>query len=116
MASFLQTRRKNANNEPEKEDFDPYRRRWFWAPQRRPGHSGSMEQMHGAECELNLVNPLEDRRTPFFLRDSQSDYDLIVKQAPELYRMGYDASDKPIPSAIAESALKILLYESCMIW
>lgn len=71
----------------------------------------ALEQMHGAECELNLVNPLEDRRTPFFLRDSQSDYDLIVKQAPELYRMGYDASDKPIPSAIAESALMILLYE-----
>ncbi len=71
----------------------------------------ALQELHGGECELQLVNPLEDRRTPFFLRDSQSDYDLIVKQAPELYRMGYDASDKPIPSAIAESALMILLYD-----
>lgn len=72
----------------------------------------ALEEMHGADCVIDLVNPLEDKRTPFFLRDSQSDYDLIVKQAPELYRMGYDASDNPIPSAIAESALMILLYEA----
>jgi 1,2-diacylglycerol 3-beta-galactosyltransferase len=28
-----------------------------------------------------------------------------------LYRLGYDASDKPIPSAIADTALAVLLYE-----
>ncbi|NMB53434.1 MAG: hypothetical protein GYA15_01930 [Leptolinea sp.] len=71
----------------------------------------ALEEQVGSECELHLVNPLEDKRTPFFLRDSQSDYDLIVKQAPELYRLGYDASDKPIPSAIADTALVVLLYE-----
>lgn len=71
----------------------------------------ALEEIVGSDCELHLINPLEDKRTPFFLRDSQSDYDQIVKQAPELYRMGYDASDKPIPSAIADSALVVLLYE-----
>jgi len=71
----------------------------------------ALEDLVGADCDLHLLNPLEDKRTPFFLRDSQSDYDLIVKEAPELYRLGYDASDKPIPSAIAESALSVLLYE-----
>jgi 1,2-diacylglycerol 3-beta-galactosyltransferase len=71
----------------------------------------ALEELAGPDCELHLVNPLEDKRTPFFLRDSQSDYDQIVKQAPELYRMGYDASDNVIPSAIADTALVVLLYE-----
>jgi 1,2-diacylglycerol 3-beta-galactosyltransferase len=71
----------------------------------------ALEEIVGDECDLHLINPLEDKRTPFFLRDSQSDYDQIVKQAPELYRLGYDASDKPIPSAIADTALAVLLYD-----
>ena len=71
----------------------------------------ALEELAGSECELHLINPLEDKRTPFFLRDSQSDYDQIVKQAPELYKLGYDASDNLIPSAIADSALVLLLYE-----
>ncbi|HEX7556409.1 MAG TPA: glycosyltransferase [Leptolinea sp.] len=71
----------------------------------------ALEELAGAECDIHLVNPLEDKRTPFFLRDSQSDYDQIVREAPELYQLGYDASDSLIPSTIAESALILLLYE-----
>jgi 1,2-diacylglycerol 3-beta-galactosyltransferase len=71
----------------------------------------ALEELAGEDCELHLINPLEDKRTPFFLRDSQSDYDQIVKQAPELYQLGYDASDNAIPSAIAETALAVLLYD-----
>ncbi len=71
----------------------------------------ALEELAGDDCVLHLVNPLEDKRTPFFLRDSQADYDKIVKEAPELYKLGYDASDNAIPSAIAESALMVLLYE-----
>ncbi len=71
----------------------------------------ALEELAGPDCELYLINPLEDKRTPFLPGDSQSDYDLIVKQAPELYRLGYDASDNTIPSAIVDSALVILLYE-----
>ncbi len=71
----------------------------------------ALQELAGDDCELHLVNPLEDKRSPFFLRDSQADYDLIVKQAPELYKLGYEASDNPIPSAIADTALAVLLYE-----
>jgi len=71
----------------------------------------ALHDLAGDDCELHLINPLEDKRSPFFLRDSQADYDQIVKQAPELYKLGYEASDKPIPSAIADTALAVLLYE-----
>ncbi len=71
----------------------------------------ALKELTGDKCDIHLINPLEDRRTPFFLRDSQADYDKIIKEAPELYRLGYDMSDSPIPSAIAGSALMILLYD-----
>ena len=63
------------------------------------------------KCDVKIINPMEDKRTPFFLRESQSDYDKIVKEMPELYRFGYDASDGLIPTKIFESALIVLLYE-----
>ena len=66
---------------------------------------------YGEKCEVKIINPMEDKRTPFFLRESQSDYDKIVKEMPELYRFGYDASDGLIPTKIFESALIVLLYE-----
>ena len=71
----------------------------------------AMQEKYGEQCQIELLNPLEDKRTPFFLRDSQSDYDKIVRSVPELYRFGYDASDAVVPSAIFESALTVLLYE-----
>lgn len=70
-----------------------------------------MKEKYGDRCQVLIVNPLEDKRAPFFLRDSQTDYDTIVREVPELYRFGYDASDAELPSVIAESALTVLLYE-----
>jgi 1,2-diacylglycerol 3-beta-galactosyltransferase len=60
----------------------------------------ALQELTGQDCDIHLINPLEDKRTPFFLRDSQADYDQIVKEAPELYKLGYDASDNPLPSDV----------------
>ncbi len=73
--------------------------------------AGAIEERYGEYCTVQVVNPLDDRRTPFFLRDSQSDYDRIVRNVPELYKLGYDASDKTFPVTIAEQALTVLLFE-----
>lgn len=71
----------------------------------------AMESLYGDGVVTEIINPLEDRRAPFFLRDSQADYDKLVRNVPELYRFGYDASDTTVTSAIVESALTVLLYE-----
>ncbi len=71
----------------------------------------ALQDRYGSQCEVSIVNPLEDRRAPFFLRDSQADYDKMVRNMPELYRFGYDASDASVPVAIAEQALIVLLFE-----
>ncbi len=73
--------------------------------------AAAMEELHGQDCEIIILNPLDDRRAPFLLRDSQSDYDKIIRQIPELYQLGYSASDKAVPSAIMESALTVMLFE-----
>jgi 1,2-diacylglycerol 3-beta-galactosyltransferase len=71
----------------------------------------ALEKSYGDVCDIDVVNPLEDRRAPFFLRDSQADYDKMVRRMPELYRFGFDASDAMVPAAIAEQGLTVLLFE-----
>ncbi len=73
--------------------------------------ASAMEELYGDLCEIIIANPLEDKRAPFFLRDSQSDYDKLVRNMPELYRFGYDASDASVPAVIVEQALTVLLFE-----
>jgi len=74
--------------------------------------AAALAELYGEQCQVDIVNPLEDKHVPSFLRDSQSDYDRIVREIPELYRLGYDASDATVPSFIASRALTILLYET----
>ena len=73
--------------------------------------AAAMAEKYGDSVQIEIVNPLDDERTPFFIRDSQSDYDIILHHAPELYKFGYDVSDGVISSVIVESALTVLLFE-----
>ncbi len=72
----------------------------------------ALEERYGPRVSVALENPLDDKRAPAFLRDSQQDYDRIVRAAPELYKLGYEVSDEALPSAIMESALGVLLLEA----
>ncbi len=71
----------------------------------------ALREHYGEEGAFDVVNPLEDRRVPALLRNSQSDYDKIVRQMPELYRLGYRASDAAVPTALMESALAVVMFE-----
>lgn len=62
-------------------------------------------------CDVQLLNPLNDRRTPAVLRDSQADYDRMITNIPKIYQIGYDALDAAVPTALLESATTVLLYE-----
>jgi 1,2-diacylglycerol 3-beta-galactosyltransferase len=73
--------------------------------------SAAISEKYGKFCQVDIVNPLEDRRVAFFLRDSQSDYDKIVREIPELYKFGYNASDSAVPVALVESSMTVLLFE-----
>jgi len=73
--------------------------------------AAALAEKHGSECEVSILNPLEDRRAPIFLRDSAADYDRLIRNAPDLYRFGYNASDNEIPNFLIESLMTVSLYE-----
>jgi 1,2-diacylglycerol 3-beta-galactosyltransferase len=73
--------------------------------------AAALRETYGDQCLLEIVNPLDDERTPPMLRGSQLDYDRIVREMPGLYEFGYQASDAPVPTTIVESALTVLLFE-----
>ena len=72
----------------------------------------ALRLQYGAAVETVIANPLDSKQAPFLLRDSQSDYDRWVKQLPELYKFGYEASETLIPTRVLEEALGVLLYEA----
>lgn len=67
---------------------------------------------YGAQLEVDLVNPLDEPTTPPFLRDTQSEYDNFVRNVPDLYQFGYEASDNPIPTRFLERSIGVLLVDT----
>jgi 1,2-diacylglycerol 3-beta-galactosyltransferase len=74
--------------------------------------AAALEETCGADCEVSLANPLDDDRTPTWLREVQSDYDRVARELPRLYKMSYDATDTALARRLAENALRILLFRS----
>ena len=72
--------------------------------------AAALQETHGRDCTVKIMNPLDDERAPTLLRNSQSDYDRIARDLPELYRLGYELSDESITTRLMENALRTLLY------
>jgi 1,2-diacylglycerol 3-beta-galactosyltransferase len=70
----------------------------------------ALHERYGADCAFTIVNPLQERHASRMLRLAQDDYDRMIRQSPELYRLGYEASDSTFPVSIAEQALVAMLY------
>jgi 1,2-diacylglycerol 3-beta-galactosyltransferase len=70
----------------------------------------ALQETHGAECSYEIVNVLDDERIPRPLRDSQSDYDRIAREMPDVYKFSYEATDANAPAAIMDRGLQAMLY------
>jgi 1,2-diacylglycerol 3-beta-galactosyltransferase len=60
-------------------------------------------------CVVEIANPLDDKHVPPFLRDTQTDYDKIVRQMPDFYKLNFQISDGSVPVAVIDRALIVLL-------
>ena len=69
----------------------------------------ALEIRHGDQCEILINNPLNHPKVPSIIHDSQSDYDEIVKNLPELYKLGYKMSDASLPVTLMEGGFTMLL-------
>ncbi len=71
----------------------------------------AIEDLYPDQYRITLVNPLDNKKAPFFIKESQSEYDKWVRDVPELYKFGYELSDSPIPVTILETILVVSLFE-----
>lgn len=83
------------------------------------GHRSAANAIEAALMEagdpnlfVNIINPLEHDKVPRLLRESQEDYDRLVREAPQLYQLGYTTTDQTMPAAVMDSALTLMLYET----
>ena len=69
-------------------------------------------EKYGGECQVEIINPLDHPKTPSFVRETETDYDKIVKYVPDLYKVGYEVSDATIPATLIETGYVIVLFEA----
>jgi 1,2-diacylglycerol 3-beta-galactosyltransferase len=71
----------------------------------------AFKMKHGDEFEAIIHNPFDHPDIPDMIRESQSDYDDVVKKLPDLYKFGYEISDSKIPVTLMEGGFALLLTE-----
>jgi 1,2-diacylglycerol 3-beta-galactosyltransferase len=71
----------------------------------------ALRETWGEACETTVVNPLEDERVPSLLRESQTDYDYLVREMPRLYEFAYEVSDANLMISMVDGALAMMLFE-----
>lgn len=72
--------------------------------------AAALKERYGERVAVEIANPMDDERTPAVLRDSQTDYDRLVREMPEVYKLRYELSDAALPSSLMESAVTVMLY------
>ena len=66
-------------------------------------------------CTVEVVNPLDDKRTPAFLRSSQTEYDKFVRQMPNFWKLNYKISTSSVPASEATmTGLSDWPYAGCV--
>src|SRR5689334_12683027 len=72
----------------------------------------ALQELYGETCWVEILNPLNDRRSPALLRTMQTDYDKVVQQRPDLYRRSYALSDASVPTALMDGVLTVGLFDA----
>jgi 1,2-diacylglycerol 3-beta-galactosyltransferase len=70
----------------------------------------AIQETHGQECQVDIVNPLDDPRAPAFFRENQHDYDRMVREMPELYKLGYQVSEARLVGDLIKSTFTLALF------
>jgi UDP-N-acetylglucosamine:LPS N-acetylglucosamine transferase len=74
--------------------------------------SEALQETHGQDCVVEIVNPLNQEGAPAFFRDDQVNYDRLVREMPDLYKLGYQVGDTSVGSGLTESAMTVMLFRT----
>ncbi len=69
----------------------------------------ALQETHGQECKVEIVNPLDDPRAPAFFQENQLDYDRLVREVPDLYKLGYQVSESRLAGSLINSTFTLAL-------
>ncbi len=70
----------------------------------------ALRETYGQECSVDIVNPLNDPRAPAFLRKNQESYDRVVREVPDLYRLGFQVSESRVAGTLLNSSWTLMLF------
>jgi 1,2-diacylglycerol 3-beta-galactosyltransferase len=70
----------------------------------------ALHETHGQECTVEIINPLDDPRAPAFFQENQNDYDKLVREMPDLYKLGYQVSESRLVGSLVNSTFTITLF------
>jgi len=73
--------------------------------------AAALQEIHPADCTIEIINPLEDKRVPYLLRRSGTEYDRLVRVMPKFYKFNYEVSDSGPTSIMVHDAAAAILFE-----
>jgi len=70
----------------------------------------ALHETYGQECTVEIINPLDDPRAPAFFQENQNDYDKLVREMPDLYKLGYQVSESRLVSDLVKGTYILTLF------
>jgi 1,2-diacylglycerol 3-beta-galactosyltransferase len=74
--------------------------------------SEALVEQYGDDCEVQIINPIEDPDIPRFLKQAESGYDRMVIEDPGLYLLSYKTSDTPPVASAMQDILAVALHKA----
>jgi 1,2-diacylglycerol 3-beta-galactosyltransferase len=74
--------------------------------------AAALEFRYEEDVQVNIVNAFDHESVPAVVREQQAEYDRRVREAPELYHIGYQVMDAPLSTSLVEIGLTALLFQA----
>jgi UDP-N-acetylglucosamine:LPS N-acetylglucosamine transferase len=72
----------------------------------------ALQETYGNDCQVEIINPMDHPHASALLRDGTNGYDKLVREAPDLYKLGYEVGDTQVISSFVKSGLTVMLFNA----
>jgi 1,2-diacylglycerol 3-beta-galactosyltransferase len=72
--------------------------------------AAALESRYGEDVQVSIINAIDHKSVPAVVREQQVEYDRRVREAPELYQIGYQVLDAKLSTSLVEVGLTALLF------
>ncbi|MBZ0300329.1 MAG: hypothetical protein K8J31_11330 [Anaerolineae bacterium] len=74
--------------------------------------AAALETPYGDAVHVDIINAFDHKSVPAVVREQQVEYDRRVREAPELYQIGYQVMDAQLSTSLVEIGLTALLFQA----